>query len=315
MDAGPVAEAKLEPSEHGLMPAGEGWFVVNAADAFAMGMADDLYAVLFEAPLGSFPQLGINLRVLGPGRPAAAYHAESGQEAYLVLQGRAVLIVEEQERRLGPWDFVHLPPWTAHTLIAAGEEPCVVLMAGARTPERGVRYPVSETAARHGVSVAAETSDFRQALAALGVGMPRPGRFPWPPARGAAAGPIRGVDFITVPARELGAAVRFYGETLGLACSVHMPERAYAEFEAGQLTLSVVEAERFPFGYHPNVNPIALHVCDVEQARAELGARGVEFQGETFDTGVCHMAFFSDPDGNALMLHHRYAPRAPHPPG
>jgi predicted enzyme related to lactoylglutathione lyase len=84
----------------------------------------------------------------------------------------------------------------------------------------------------------------------------------------------------------------------------------YAEFEAGPLTLSVVVAENFPFGYHPNVNPIALHVEDMQAAREQLTAQGIEFQGDTFDTGVCHMSFFSDPDGNALMLHHRYAPRA-----
>jgi predicted enzyme related to lactoylglutathione lyase len=75
------------------------------------------------------------------------------------------------------------------------------------------------------------------------------------------------------------------------------------------LTLSVVIAENFPFGYHPNVNPLALHVEDVQAARDALAERGVEFIGEILDTGVCHMAFFADPDGNALMLHSRYAPR------
>jgi len=120
---------------------------------------------------------------------------------------------------------------------------------------------------------------------------------------------VGGVDFVTVPTKDLDASVAFYGETLGLPRSVYKPERSFAEFETGAVTLSVVVAENFPFGYHPNPNPIALHVEDVEAARATLGERGVEFAGETFDTGVCHMAFFSDPDGNALMLHHRYAPR------
>jgi catechol 2,3-dioxygenase-like lactoylglutathione lyase family enzyme len=120
---------------------------------------------------------------------------------------------------------------------------------------------------------------------------------------------ITGVDFVTVPTKDLEAAVDFYGTKLGLRCSVHMPERSFAEFEAGQLTLSVVLAERFPFGFHENVNPVALHVDDVEQARAELSERGVQFEGDTFDTSVCHMAFFKDPDGNSLMLHKRYAPR------
>jgi len=120
---------------------------------------------------------------------------------------------------------------------------------------------------------------------------------------------VAGVDFVTVPTNDLDAAVAFYGTTLGLPCSVHMPERNFAEFETGTVTLSVVVADHFPFGYHPNPNPLALHVEDVAAARDALSARGVEFLGETFDTGVCHMALFTDPDGNALMLHRRYAPR------
>jgi predicted enzyme related to lactoylglutathione lyase len=88
-----------------------------------------------------------------------------------------------------------------------------------------------------------------------------------------------------------------------------MPERGFAEFEAGSLTLNVAMTEKFPMGYHPNPNPVALHVDDVAAARQVLIERGLTFVGDTFDTGVCQMAFFSDPDGNALMLHHRYAPR------
>jgi predicted enzyme related to lactoylglutathione lyase len=121
---------------------------------------------------------------------------------------------------------------------------------------------------------------------------------------------ITGVDFVTVPSQDVDASIEFYVGKLGLTCSVHVPERSYAEFETGSLTLSVVNAKNFPFGYHPDVNPIAFHVDDVAAAREELTARGVEFTGDIFDTGVCHMAFFSDPDGNALMLHKRYAPRA-----
>jgi predicted enzyme related to lactoylglutathione lyase len=120
---------------------------------------------------------------------------------------------------------------------------------------------------------------------------------------------VSGVDFVTVPTADLEAAVAFYGTTLGLTCSVHRPDHHFAEFEVGAVTLSVVVAAHFPFGYHPNPNPLALHVADVADVRAVLSARGVEFVGETLDTGVCHMAFFADPDGNALMLHHRYAPR------
>jgi predicted enzyme related to lactoylglutathione lyase len=120
---------------------------------------------------------------------------------------------------------------------------------------------------------------------------------------------VTGVDFVPLPTRDLETAVRFYGETLGLRQSVYMPDRNFAEFETGNLTLSVLNAEQMGLGHNPVKTHIALHVDDVAQARSALEARGVEFHGETFDTGVCHMAFFADPDGNALMLHHRYAPR------
>jgi predicted enzyme related to lactoylglutathione lyase len=122
---------------------------------------------------------------------------------------------------------------------------------------------------------------------------------------------ITGVDFVTVPTRDFDAAVAFYGDTLGLTRSVYMPERHWAEFETGNLTLSVVMPDAMGFEYKPNSNPVAFHVDDVEASRTALGERGLSFQGDTFDTGVCHMAFFADPDGNALMLHHRYAPRTP----
>ena len=121
---------------------------------------------------------------------------------------------------------------------------------------------------------------------------------------------VTGVDFVGVPTRNLDAAVEFYGTTVGLPRSVYLRERNYAEFETGNLTLSVFDAEGFGLEHKVNANAIGLHVDDVAQARAALEQRGVEFAGEILDTGVCHMAFFSDPDGNALMLHHRYAPRA-----
>ncbi len=122
---------------------------------------------------------------------------------------------------------------------------------------------------------------------------------------------VTGVDFVGCPTKDLEAAVEFYGETLGLPRSVYLKERNYSEFETGNLTLSVYNAEAMGLPHHANPNPIALHVEDVAAARASLQERGVAFNGETLDTGVCHMAFFADPDGNALMLHHRYAPRAP----
>ena len=120
---------------------------------------------------------------------------------------------------------------------------------------------------------------------------------------------VTGVDFVGVPTRDLDEAVRFYRDTLGLPCSVHMPDRNFAEFETGNLTLSVIVPEQMGMEHFVSRAPIALHVDDIEAARARLEAAGLQFEGDTFDTGVCHMAFFSDPNGNALMLHSRYAPR------
>jgi len=121
---------------------------------------------------------------------------------------------------------------------------------------------------------------------------------------------IGGVDFVALPTHDIDLSVDFYGDTLGLRRSVYMPGRNYAEFETGNLTLSVIDAEKMGLEHHPQPTAIALHVDDVAAARKTLEARGVEFRGDTFDTGVCHMAFFADPEGNAFMLHHRYAPRS-----
>src|SRR5437763_11237293 len=118
------------------------------------------------------------------------------------------------------------------------------------------------------------------------------------------------VDFVGIPTRDLEAAVAFYGEKLGLRRSVYYPERSFAEFETDNLTLSVYNPEQMGMEHNRNPNPLALHVDDVADVRKALEGRGVEFHGDILDTGVCHMAFFADPDGNALMLHHRYAPRA-----
>jgi catechol 2,3-dioxygenase-like lactoylglutathione lyase family enzyme len=121
---------------------------------------------------------------------------------------------------------------------------------------------------------------------------------------------IGGVDFIALSTRDMEGASEFYRDTLGLRRSVYIPDRGYSEYETGNLTLSLVNGEQMGIGHNVNRNAVALHVEDVGRARAELEAQGVSFSAETLDTGVCHMAFFADPDGNALMLHHRYAPRA-----
>jgi len=129
------------------------------------------------------------------------------------------------------------------------------------------------------------------------------------PSTQTAAELISGVDFYPLPTHDLERAAEFYRETLGLRQSVYMPERNFAEFETGNLTLNIMNAEAMGLEHHPSRNAVALHVDDVQGARDVLTERGVSFMGDTLDTGVCHMAFFSDPDGNVLMLHHRYAPR------
>jgi uncharacterized cupin superfamily protein len=180
VDRTPVPEAKLVDTEIGKRPESDGWFVVNVGDAVAMGVADDLYGVVFEGQFGAFEHFGINVRVLGPGRQAAMYHAESSQEAFLVLEGKAILIVEDQERPLRQWDFVHCPPNTAHVIVGAGDGPCVVLMVGARNvPGRTLVFPASETAAKYDASVKEDTDD--RAVAYADWPPLRPGRFPWPP--------------------------------------------------------------------------------------------------------------------------------------
>ena len=162
-----MPEARLEDSGSGLTPVTEGWFVVNARDAEWWVTETRGARCAFENEYGDppieFDQLGINLTVLESGQ-TGLYHAEANQEAFLVLAGECTLIVENDERRLRAWDFFHAPPWTEHAFVGAGETPCVILMVGSRFGP-GVRYPVSEIAAGYGASVAAETSDWREAYA------------------------------------------------------------------------------------------------------------------------------------------------------
>lgn len=114
---------------------------------------------------------------------------------------------------------------------------------------------------------------------------------------------IERIDFVSVPARDLERARRFYGETLGLARNPRNPD----EFEAVNVTLTLWQPEAQGVSFSPNTAGVALRVPDVNRAREQLAAQGVEFLGETVDTGVCLMGFFSDPDGNVLILHRRYA--------
>src|ERR687897_2643118 len=119
---------------------------------------------------------------------------------------------------------------------------------------------------------------------------------------------VTGVDFITVPTQDFEKAERFYGDVLGLERSKQWGSMPAREFESGNLTIAVMQSDAFGQEFAPHSHPVALRVDDVAAARSELESRGVEFVADTIDSGVCHMAIFSDPDGNALMFHHRYAP-------
>ena len=120
---------------------------------------------------------------------------------------------------------------------------------------------------------------------------------------------ITRIDFVPIPTQDTARATAFYRDTLGLAESPHRVEKPFSEFDLGGTTLSIWDPSTAGREFQANTNAIALHTDDVQATRAELEAKGVQFVGETLDTGVCHMAFFADPDGNPLMLHGRYVPR------
>ena len=165
-----VEEARLEETETGLMPVGDGWFVVNARDArWARNGAFGAQCA-FEGPWPEawFAELGIKLSVLQPGQPNCLYHRESQQEDFLVLAGECLLLVEGQERPLKTWDFFHCAPNTEHVLVGAGEAPCVVLMVGARSEDEGLFFPASELARRYGASSENDTDSGDEAYAATG---------------------------------------------------------------------------------------------------------------------------------------------------
>jgi uncharacterized cupin superfamily protein len=177
-------EAQLEPTDAGLVPSGDGWFVVNARDVpwrYASGRA---IKCGFESEQAEFPQVGVYLNVLGPGEAMAMYHWEADQEDFLVLEGEALAIVEGEERPLRRWDLLHCPPGTKHVIVGAGDRPCVVLAVGARGRSAGPKwggYTVDEAAQRHGAGVAEETSDQLVAYAGLPKRLPTRYREGWLP--------------------------------------------------------------------------------------------------------------------------------------
>jgi uncharacterized cupin superfamily protein len=183
-----VREAKLEETGYGLAPSGEGWFVLNARDArwrHREGRGNSLpFTGWSDAEAEAhFPQVGVNLLVLGPGEPIGMYHWEADQEGFLVLSGEALLIVEGQERPLRQWDFVHCPPETRHMIVGAGTGPCVVLAVGAREHMdencNGGAYTVDQVALRHGAGVEEETNDPERAYARFSEPAPRTYRRGW----------------------------------------------------------------------------------------------------------------------------------------
>jgi uncharacterized cupin superfamily protein len=154
-------EAHLEQDEHGLVANGPGWFVLNARDAPWRERPGRGFYCEFEGPETDFAQLGVNIQVLRPGEPMTVYHWEADQEDFLVVAGKALLLVEGEERPLRAWDLVHCPAGTNHAIVGAGSGVCVVVALGARersTGEDWGAYTVDELAQRHGAGVEEETS-------------------------------------------------------------------------------------------------------------------------------------------------------------
>jgi len=156
-----VPESQLESTEHGLMPRGEGWFVLNAHDTrWRPSEGRGAYCIFEGEP--EFSQIGIGLVTLAPGEPMSMYHWEADQEDFLVLAGEGLLIIEGEERLLRQWDFVHCPAETKHTIVGAGETQSLYLAVGARDKSTGPNwgaYTVDEAALRHRAGVERETTD------------------------------------------------------------------------------------------------------------------------------------------------------------
>jgi uncharacterized cupin superfamily protein len=154
-------EAPLESTEYGLVPAGEGWFVVNAGEARWRERTGTGALCDFEGE-HQFAQLGINVRVVEPGEPITVYHWEADQEDFLVLRGEALLLIAGEERPLRAWDFVHCPAGVAHAIVGAGDGPCLLVAVGARDRSTGPdwgAYLVDDAALRHGCGVEVQTDD------------------------------------------------------------------------------------------------------------------------------------------------------------
>ena len=167
-----VPEAAVERTDDGLVPKGDGWYVVNAREARWWDYVELGRACDFEGDV-RFEPLGINIWVLRRGEPNCMYHGEGEQEDFLVLFGECLLVVEGEERPLRQWDFVDCPPWTEHVFVGAGDGPCAIVMVGTRS-KGGVVYTANETARRHGAAVERETRDNGEAYARFTEPRPMP---------------------------------------------------------------------------------------------------------------------------------------------
>jgi uncharacterized cupin superfamily protein len=152
-----VPEAPLRSTKFGFVADVDGWFVLNARDSRWRDYGPLGKSCNFEGKR-PFKQLGVNLNVLRPGEPIGLYHRENAQEGFLLLAGECVLVVEGEERPLKAWDFFHCPGGTEHVIVGAGNGPAVVLAVGARGGRKGLVYPVSTVAQKHGASAERETT-------------------------------------------------------------------------------------------------------------------------------------------------------------
>lgn len=177
----PVGEATVTADVGGLRAVGEGWFVISLADAAAL--ENERMGVLCspEPSDAKFAEFGFNVRVLKPGQFNGRYHRENAQEAFLVLAGECVLIVEGQERRLRSGDFFHSPPLTGHVFVGSGDGPCTIVMVGGRTQQwcEGEGFPVDAAARQYDASVETPTASPEAAYA--DIPSDQASRLPWPP--------------------------------------------------------------------------------------------------------------------------------------
>jgi uncharacterized cupin superfamily protein len=174
-----TAEATVRDADAGKIVEGDGWFILNLAEASWESDAELGTWCVLGADDAPFQHFGIGPHLLMPGQPNGRYHAETAQEGFLVLAGECIAIVEGEERRMRQWDYLHCPPGTNHITVGAGDGPCVILMVGARSPDHTIHYPRNELAARYGASTPQDTDSSKEAYADLAGTITRVPA-PWP---------------------------------------------------------------------------------------------------------------------------------------